>query len=45
VASPIDALLTELCIRHDLTLLSTDNDFRGIARFSGLRLWAVDRAL
>jgi predicted nucleic acid-binding protein len=26
----IDALLAELCIRHDLTMLSTDDDFRHI---------------
>jgi predicted nucleic acid-binding protein len=35
----IDALLGQLCIRHDLTLLSTDVDFRHIARATDLRLW------
>jgi len=36
----IDALLAQLCIRHDLTLLSTDNDFKLIARHCALRVWA-----
>jgi len=35
----IDALLGQLCIRHDLTLLSADEDFRHMARASSLRLW------
>jgi predicted nucleic acid-binding protein len=35
----IDALLAQLCIRHDLTMLSTDNDFRHIASHSALKLW------
>jgi len=35
----IDALLAELCIRHDLTLLTTDADFAGIRRHYPLRLW------
>jgi predicted nucleic acid-binding protein len=35
----IDALLARLCIRHDLTLLTTDKDFRRIADHSALRLW------
>jgi predicted nucleic acid-binding protein len=34
----IDALLAQLCIRHDLPLLSDDDDFKGIARRSRLRL-------
>ena len=36
----IDALLAQLCIRHDLTLLSTDNDFKLAARHCALRVWA-----
>ena len=36
----IDALLAQLCVRHDLTLLSTDNDFRLAAPHCGLRVWA-----
>ena len=37
----IDALLAQLCIRHHLTMLSTDNDFRRIARHSDLKVWGV----
>jgi predicted nucleic acid-binding protein len=37
----IDALLAQLCIRHDLTLLSTVADFRHAARFCRLRNWAA----
>ena len=36
----IDALLAQLCIRHDLTMLAADQDFQGIARKCGLRVWA-----
>lgn len=39
-AGTIDALLAQLCIRHDLTLLSTDKDFEHMARHCALRLWA-----
>lgn len=35
----IDAILAQLCIRHELTLLTTDRDFFGIARHSSLRIW------
>ena len=35
----IDALLAQLCIRHDLTMLTTDNDFERIAEHSDLRVW------
>ena len=35
----IDAILAQLCIRHDLALLTTDNDFVGVAAHSTLRLW------
>jgi len=35
----IDALLAQLCVRHDLTMLSTDNDFAAIAERSQPRLW------
>ncbi len=39
-AGTIDALLAQLCIRHDLTLLTTDHDFRNISRMTpALRLW------
>jgi predicted nucleic acid-binding protein len=36
----IDALLAQLCIRHNLTLLSTDNDFKLAAPHCKLRVWA-----
>jgi predicted nucleic acid-binding protein len=35
----IDALIAQLCIRHDLTLLTTDNDFAAVAKQSPLRVW------
>jgi predicted nucleic acid-binding protein len=35
----IDALFARLCIRHDLTMLSADSDFKHIARHCALRLW------
>ena len=35
----IDALLARLCIRHDLTMLTTDDDFVRVARLSALKLW------
>ena len=35
----IDALLARLCIRHDLTLLSTDGDFAAVASLLPLKLW------
>jgi hypothetical protein len=34
----IDALLARLCIRHDLTMLSADNDFADMARHCSLKL-------
>jgi predicted nucleic acid-binding protein len=39
----IDALIAQLCVRHELTLLSTDGDFKHIQDVvSGLRLWSQD---
>ncbi|MFZ1102290.1 MAG: PIN domain-containing protein [Hyphomicrobiaceae bacterium] len=35
----IDALLAQLCIRHDLTMLTTDDDFRHISSHCALRVW------
>lgn len=35
----IDALLARLCVRHSLTLLTTDGDFDGVAKVVGLRVW------
>jgi hypothetical protein len=37
----IDALLARLCIRHDLTMLTTDQDFQHIAEHSTLKLWSA----
>jgi predicted nucleic acid-binding protein len=36
----IDALLIQLCGRHDLTLLSADKDFSNAAAFVPFKLWA-----
>ena len=35
----IDALLAQLCVRHDLVMLSTDNDFKHVAGQCPLKLW------
>jgi len=35
----IDALLAQLCVRHDLVMLATDNDFKHVARQCPLKLW------
>lgn len=35
----IDALLAQLCIRHQLTMLTTDKDFGRVAAHSSLRVW------
>jgi predicted nucleic acid-binding protein len=37
----IDALLAQLCLRHDLTMLTTDGDFRDVARHCTLKLWTA----
>jgi len=39
----IDALIAQLCIRHDLTLLTTDVDFVLAAKHSALRVWEAPR--
>ena len=36
----VDALLAQLCIRYDLVLLSTDNDFVLAAKHCPLRVWS-----
>ncbi len=36
----IDALLAQLCVRHGLTMLSTDDDFKRIAGHCALKLWS-----
>ena len=35
----IDALLAQLCIRHELLMLTTDNDFAHLSRHAPLRIW------
>jgi len=35
----IDAVLSQLCIRHGLTMLTRDNDFVLAAKHTGLRVW------
>ena len=35
----IDALLAQLCIRHELQMLTTDGDFRNMAKVVPLSLW------
>jgi len=36
----IDALLAQLCIRHGLTILTTDHDFQNIAKVVRLSVWS-----
>ena len=38
-AGTIDVLLAQLCLRHELTMLTTDADFARIAALHPLRLW------
>lgn len=37
----IDALLAQLCLRHNLTMLTADKDFRDIAGHCALKLWTA----
>ena len=37
----IDAVLIQLCVRHDLVLLSADNDFRLASMHIKFRLWSA----
>jgi hypothetical protein len=37
----IDALLAQLCLRHDLMMLTADRDFGEIARHCALKLWTT----
>jgi predicted nucleic acid-binding protein len=38
-AGTIDALIAQLCIRHELVLLTTDADFEHIAKHESLTIW------
>ena len=35
----IDGLLAQLCIRHNLLMLTTDHDFEKMSRHSNLKVW------
>jgi predicted nucleic acid-binding protein len=37
----IDAVLIQLCLKHDLVLLSSDNDFRSASKHIRFRLWST----
>ncbi|MDQ3027892.1 MAG: PIN domain-containing protein [Pseudomonadota bacterium] len=39
----IDAVLAQLCIRHSLTMLTTDKDFASIAKHTALQFWKPPR--
>ena len=39
----IDAVIAQLCIHHELMLLTTDNDFVLAARHCALRVWRAAR--
>jgi predicted nucleic acid-binding protein len=39
----IDVLLAQLCMRHELTLLTTDNDFEMAAAHCPLQIWHPSR--
>ena len=39
----IDALIAQRCVRHKMTLLTTDNDFLRAASHCPLRVWKQDR--
>ncbi len=38
----IDALLAQLCVRYDLTMLTTDRDFHNMASVVSLAVWVSD---
>lgn len=38
----IDALLAQLCIRYELTMLTTDNVFHNMASVVSLAVWGAD---
>ena len=42
-AGTIDSLVAQLCIRHGLTLLTTDKDFAHVASHCPLQLWKPAR--
>lgn len=40
----VDALIAQLCIRHDAVLLSTDKDFVHAAKHCKLKVWSLNAA-
>jgi predicted nucleic acid-binding protein len=38
-AGTIDVLLAQLCVRYELTMLTTDKDFRNMASIVSLSVW------
>ncbi len=38
----IDALIAQLCLRHNLVLLTCDSDFQSMARHCALRIWPAN---
>lgn len=40
----IDALLAQLCLRHDLTMLTADDGFKHLAGQCALKLWSESSA-
>ena len=40
----VDALIGQLCIRHDLVLLSTDQDFVHASKHCDLKVWSLKAA-
>jgi predicted nucleic acid-binding protein len=42
-AGTVDTLFAQLCIRHNLLMLTSDNDFQHIAKHCALRVWSSSR--
>jgi predicted nucleic acid-binding protein len=38
----IDALLAQLCLRHDLMMLTADKDFSRVAEHAALKIWTQE---
>ncbi len=38
-AGTLDALLAQLCVRYELSMLTTDNDFRSMGSIASLTVW------
>ncbi len=42
-AGTMDTLFAQLCIHHNLLMLTSDNDFQHIAKHCALRIWSSTR--